>query len=81
MGKLLDGRSLAYVSDAGTPLISDPGYHLVRLALEAGIPVVPIPGPSAVITALSVSGLPSDRFAFFGFLRKRPGGDSPFCAN
>jgi len=61
--KLLEGRSLAYVSDAGTPLISDPGYHLVRLALEAGVAVVPIPGPSAVITALSVSALPSENFA------------------
>lgn len=73
VGKLLDGRSLAYVSDAGTPLVSDPGYHLVRLAIEAGIPVVPVPGPSAVITALSVSGLPSDRFAFFGFLPEKSG--------
>ena len=73
VGKLMDGRSLAYVSDAGTPLISDPGYHLVRLAIEAGIPVVPVPGPSAVITALSVSGLPSDRFAFFGFLPEKTG--------
>jgi len=71
--KLLDGRSLAYVSDAGTPLISDPGYHLVRLAIEAGIPVIPVPGPSAVITALSVAGMPSDRFAFFGFLPEKAG--------
>jgi 16S rRNA (cytidine1402-2'-O)-methyltransferase len=73
VGRLLDGQSLAYVSDAGTPLISDPGYHLVRLAIEAGIAVVPVPGPSAVITALSVSGLPSDRFAFFGFLPEKTG--------
>jgi 16S rRNA (cytidine1402-2'-O)-methyltransferase len=71
--KLLDGRSLAYVSDAGTPLISDPGYHLVRLAIEAGIPVVPVPGPSAVIAALSIAGMPSDRFAFFGFLPEKAG--------
>lgn len=71
--KLLNGLSLAYVSDAGTPLISDPGYRLVRQALEAGISVVPVPGPSAVITALSVSGLPSDRFAFFGFLPEKAG--------
>lgn len=71
--ELLDGRSLAYVSDAGTPLISDPGYHLVQSAVEAGIPVVPIPGPSAVIAALSVSGLPSDRFSFFGFLPEKAG--------
>jgi 16S rRNA (cytidine1402-2'-O)-methyltransferase len=71
--KLLGGQSLAYVSDAGTPLISDPGYHLVRIAVEAGIPVVPVPGPSAVITALSVAGMPSDRFAFFGFLPEKAG--------
>jgi 16S rRNA (cytidine1402-2'-O)-methyltransferase len=70
---LLDGRSLAYVSDAGTPLISDPGYRLVRIALEQGVSVVPIPGPSAVIAALSVSGMPSDRFAFFGFLPEKEG--------
>jgi len=71
--KLLDGRSLAYVSDAGTPLISDPGYHLVRRAIEAGVSVVPVPGPSAVITALSVSALPSENFAFFGFLPEKAG--------
>jgi 16S rRNA (cytidine1402-2'-O)-methyltransferase len=71
--KLLGGRSVAYVSDAGTPLISDPGYHLVRIAVEAGIPVVPVPGASAVITALSVAGMPSDRFAFFGFLPEKAG--------
>jgi 16S rRNA (cytidine1402-2'-O)-methyltransferase len=73
MEKITDGHSLAYVSDAGTPLISDPGYHLVKSAIEAGIPVVPIPGPSAVIAALSVSGMPSDRFAFFGFLPEKAG--------
>jgi 16S rRNA (cytidine1402-2'-O)-methyltransferase len=71
--KLLDGRCVAYVSDAGTPLISDPGYRLVRRAIEAGVPVVPIPGPSAVITALSVSALPSENFAFFGFLPEKTG--------
>ncbi len=62
------GRSLAIISDAGTPLISDPGFNLVRLAREAGVRVVPVPGPSALICALSVSGLPTDRFAFEGFL-------------
>jgi 16S rRNA (cytidine1402-2'-O)-methyltransferase len=62
------GESIALISDAGTPLVSDPGYHLVRTAREAGVPVVPIPGPSAMIAALSVSGLPSDRFSFEGFL-------------
>ena len=66
--KLAEGLSIAYVSDAGTPLISDPGYRLVRLAIEARVPVVPVPGPSAVIAALTVAGLPTDRFAFFGFL-------------
>jgi len=71
--KLLAGRSLAYVSDAGTPLISDPGYHLVRRAIETGVSVVPVPGPSAVITALSISALPSENFAFFGFLPEKAG--------
>jgi 16S rRNA (cytidine1402-2'-O)-methyltransferase len=71
--KLLEGVSVALVSDAGSPCISDPGYQLVRDALAAGIPVVPIPGPSAVIAALSASGLPSDRFAFEGFLPNRQG--------
>lgn len=71
VGKLAEGRSIAYVSDAGTPLISDPGYRLVRLAIEGRIPVVPVPGPSAVIAALTVAGLPSDRFAFFGFLPEK----------
>lgn len=67
MERLLRGDSLALISDAGTPLISDPGYRLVKRAREQGIPVVPIPGPCALIAALSASGLPSDRFAFEGF--------------
>lgn len=62
------GRAVALVSDAGTPLVSDPGYRLVREALAAGHKVVPIPGPSSVIAALSASGLPSDSFFFAGFL-------------
>lgn len=69
--KLAKGQSIAVVSDAGTPTVSDPGYRLVTAAVEAGIPVIPIPGPSAAITALSVSGLPSDRFLFVGFPAKK----------
>jgi len=65
---LSDGLNLAMVSDAGTPLISDPGYHLVNRLRTEGYTVVPIPGPSAIITALSAAGLPTDRFAFEGFL-------------
>lgn len=68
------GASIALVSDAGTPGISDPGFRVVRAALEAGVEVVPIPGPSAVVAALSASGLPTDSFLFKGFLppRKAP---------
>ena len=66
--RLLAGDSLALVSDAGTPLVSDPGFRLVRAAREAGIQVSPIPGASALVAALSVPGLPSDRFIFEGFL-------------
>jgi 16S rRNA (cytidine1402-2'-O)-methyltransferase len=65
---LRSGRDVALVSDAGTPGVSDPGYRLVRDARAAAIPVVPVPGPSAAVAALSVSGLPTDRFLFVGFL-------------
>lgn len=65
---LLRGKSVALISDAGTPLISDPGYPLVRACRQQGIRVSPVPGPSALIAALSVSGLPTDRFRFEGFL-------------
>lgn len=66
--RLQAGEQLALISDAGTPLISDPGYHLVRQAREAGVKVVPVPGACAAIAALSAAGLPSDRFVFEGFL-------------
>lgn len=70
--RLQQGQSLALVSDAGTPLISDPGFRLVRAAREAGVRVSPVPGASAAIAALSVAGLPSDRFCFEGFLPAKP---------
>ena len=70
---LRDGAAACLVSDAGTPLISDPGYRVVRAARLAGLPVIPLPGPSAVIAALSVSGLPTDRFCFAGFVPKKAG--------
>lgn len=66
--KIRQGASVALISDAGTPLVSDPGYQLVKQAHEAGIKVIPVPGASAMVAALSVSGLPSDRFVFEGFL-------------
>jgi len=70
---LESGKNIALVSDAGTPLISDPGFRIVQAAVDRGISVVPIPGASAVITALSVSGLPTDQFLFAGFLPARTG--------
>jgi 16S rRNA (cytidine1402-2'-O)-methyltransferase len=70
---LESGSDIAIVSDAGTPGISDPGFRVVRLALENGVPVVPVPGPTALISALVASGLPSDEFFFGGFLPARKG--------
>ena len=66
--RIRNGEDIALISDAGTPLISDPGYRLVEAAVAAGLKVSPIPGASAVLSALSVSGLPTDQFAFLGFL-------------
>jgi 16S rRNA (cytidine1402-2'-O)-methyltransferase len=71
--QLAEGRSVALVTDAGTPGISDPGFLLVRQARAEGIAVVPVPGPSAVVTALSAAGVPADRFVFDGFLPFKPG--------
>lgn len=67
----LQSGDVALVSDAGTPALSDPGYELVRAALDAGYPVVPVPGPSAVIAALVASGLPTDSFVYLGFLPRK----------
>lgn len=71
--KLEQGLTIAQVSDAGMPSIADPGYRVIKLAIERGIPVRPVPGPSAVITALAGSGLPTDSFEFLGFLPARSG--------
>jgi 16S rRNA (cytidine1402-2'-O)-methyltransferase len=71
VGRLRAGESIALVSDAGTPLVSDPGYLLVSAAIEAGVTVTPVPGATAAIAALSASGLPCDRFCFEGFLPAR----------
>jgi len=68
LARLAEGQAVALVSDAGTPLVSDPGYRLVREAAEAGFAVIPVPGASAVLTALTAAGLPTDRFFFEGFL-------------
>jgi len=70
--RLKSGQSIALVSEAGTPGVSDPGFRLIRLAIDHNIPVVPIPGSSAAIAALSVSGLPTDSFLFLGFLPNKP---------
>jgi len=71
LARLAEGEAIALISDAGTPLVSDPGARLVHAAVEAGLPVVPVPGASAVITALSAGGLPTDAFTFVGFLSRK----------
>ena len=68
LGEIMAGRSVAYASEAGTPMISDPGFALVRAAVRAGLPVTAVPGVSAAVTALTLAGLPTDRFLFLGFL-------------
>ena len=73
LGWLEEGQSLALVSDAGTPTLSDPGFPLVRAVVEAGHPVVPVPGASALLAAVVAAGLPTDRLYFLGFLPGRPG--------
>jgi 16S rRNA (cytidine1402-2'-O)-methyltransferase len=71
VARLVAGESLALISDAGTPLLSDPGARLVRAAIEAGVPISPVPGASALLAALAASGLAADRFTFFGFLERK----------
>ena len=71
--RLHEGLPVSLVCDAGTPLISDPGYYLVNRAIAENIPVVPIPGPSSILAALCASGLPTDQFRFEGFVPKKPG--------
>ena len=73
VGQLLDGKDVAVVSDAGTPGISDPGFYLIRECIRNGIEVIPIPGPSSLMAAIVISGLPTDRFCFEGFLPRSPG--------
>ncbi len=78
---LAEGRSVAYASEAGTPLVADPGYQLARAAIDADHPVLSAPGPSAVLAALTVSGLPSDRFLFAGFLPPQAGARARLLAD
>ncbi|MBI4115497.1 MAG: 16S rRNA (cytidine(1402)-2'-O)-methyltransferase [Candidatus Omnitrophica bacterium] len=70
---LKEGKNVAFVTDGGTPLISDPGFPLIREAIREGIPIEALPGPTAVTTALAVSGLPTEKFVFFGFLPQKSG--------
>jgi 16S rRNA (cytidine1402-2'-O)-methyltransferase len=78
VSRLVEGEDVALVSDAGTPAISDPGMRLVEAAYQAGVEVVSVPGPSAVVAALSIAGLPADEFTFFGFVPRKKGRESFF---
>ena len=78
---LRQGKDIALVSDAGTPGISDPGFYLIREAIKYNIQIIPIPGPTALIAALVCSGLPTDRFEFFGFIPKKQGQKEKFFKN
>src|SRR5665213_4003189 len=71
VARMVDGQSMALISDAGTPLLSDPGARLVTAAIESGVRVVPVPGASALLAALVISGIPADRFTYFGFLERK----------
>ncbi|MEE2690177.1 MAG: 16S rRNA (cytidine(1402)-2'-O)-methyltransferase [Pseudomonadota bacterium] len=81
IARLAEGATICLVSDAGTPLISDPGYKLVREARDAGVKVIPLPGPSALIAALSAAGAPTDRFLFAGFPPAKAGARETFFKN
>lgn len=81
MRALEEGKSVAYASEAGTPLVSDPGFGLARAVIAAGLPITAAPGPSAAICALTVSGLPSDRFLFAGFIPSASGARKSFLEN
>ena len=76
--KMDEGQIIALVSDAGTPLISDPGYYLVSRTISHGLPVIPVPGASAPLAALTASGLPTDSFTFYGFLPRKSGARNTF---
>lgn len=80
ISRIKSGMSVAYVTDAGTPCVSDPGHHLVKLMQAENLSVVPVPGPSAVITALSASGFPADNFVFYGFLPSKENKRRQFLA-
>ncbi|RMH34915.1 MAG: 16S rRNA (cytidine(1402)-2'-O)-methyltransferase [Nitrospirae bacterium] len=80
INRMIEGADVALVSDAGTPLISDPGYYLITHAVAVGIPIVPVPGPSAILAALTISALPPDSFIFLGFLPRKRGARAQLLA-